>query len=219
MRNLALGLFTNYKDLLIDTAKEIQSIHPEDDCLTDPYRKMAFQKLAPLRNEIKEYPTFRLERLDMLKIADVSTQIFEPIDSQFIDGVLDTTRGNESITLRIGVILASIISNERMLQEIHLHNRPIAHYLNEIYDIFAIDPGDPTISQISMTFIKENPIDAASVLSLLEKATKLFVEEIHRIPEKENYLARHMFLTGFNEYPGIGYEFEIIRTANVISND
>jgi hypothetical protein len=127
--------------------------------------------------------------------------------------VLNTDNGNASIILQTGVVIASFLGNQRMIQVVELHNQAIADYLKAVYDIYAIDPGDTRISEISHAFVAEHPEDAGQIMPLLDQLTKSFVSEIHLIPEKENYLARHMFLTGFIEYPGIGCEVEVIRNA------
>ncbi|MEK6852764.1 MAG: hypothetical protein AABX59_02695, partial [Nanoarchaeota archaeon] len=82
------------------------------------------------------------------------------------------------------------------------------------YDLFIADPGDSRITNISEKFIKESPVDADIAFSLLKRLTKEFDQEIISIPEDEDYFSRHIFRTGFIEYPGIGYEIErLLREA------
>jgi hypothetical protein len=212
MRYLAPRLFRSFRDGIIETAKAFQEYGPADDSATNPYRKIATDKLAAFRQESQRHQ-FRLQKVDMLVVADTMTETLAPYDTQIRNGVLNTDNGNASIILQTGVVVAAILGNQRMVQVLEYHSPAIAEYLRAVYDFCAVDPGDPRIAELSQAFVTDRPEDAEEVMLLLDRLTKAFVAEIHLIPEKENYLARHMFLTGLVEYPGIGCEVEIIRAA------
>ncbi len=212
MRDIAPILFGSHQDSIIETARAFQEYVPSDACAINPYRKIALEKLGAFREELQQRP-FRLQKVDMLTVADTITTILTPYDTQIKDGLLNTDNGNASIILQTGVVVAAFLGNQRMLQIVGLHSAAIADYLKAVYDFYAIDPGDPRITDLSHAFVANHPQEAGTVMPLLDRLTKTFVTEIHRIPEKENYLARHMFLTGLVEYPGIGCEVEIIRAA------
>jgi hypothetical protein len=212
MRDLAPRLFREFQDDVIETAKAFQEYVPTDDSAINPYRKIAIEKLAAFRQELQRHQ-FRLQKIDMLVVADTMTEILAPYDTQIRDGVLNTDNGNASIILQTGVVVAAFLGNQRMVQVVDYHSPAIAEYLRAVYDFYAVDPGDPRITELSQAFVADHPEDADKVMPLLDRLTKTFVAEIHLIPEKENYLARHMFLTGLVEYPGIGCEVEIIRAA------
>jgi hypothetical protein len=146
------------------------------------------------------------------------TTILTPYDPQMRNGILNTDNGNASIILQTGVVVAAFLSNQRILEVVECHSAAIAGYLTAVYDLYAIDPGDPTITDLSHAFVADHPEEAGRLMPLLDRLTKTFVAEILLIPEKENYLARHMFLTGFVEYPGIGCEVELIRAAQGSGN-
>jgi hypothetical protein len=212
MRSLTAILFKQFQDDIIDTAKAFQEYEPSECCAINPYRKIALEKLGAFREELQRH-RFRLQKIDMLTVSDAMTELLTPYDSQIKDGVLNTDNGNASIILQTGVVIAAFLGNQRMLQVVELHSPIIMEYLKTIYDYYAVDPGDPRITELSHAFVANHPEEAGKVMPLLDQLTKTFVAEIHLIPEKENYLARHMFLTGLIEYPGIGCEVEIIRAA------
>jgi hypothetical protein len=212
MRDLAPVIFGSFQDSIIETAQAFQQYVPNDDCAINPYRKIAIEKLGAFRQELQQRP-FRLQKVDMLTVADTMTAILAPYDTQIRNGKLNTDNGNASIILQTGVVVAAFLGNQRMLQIVAFHSAAIADYLKAVYDFYAIDPGDPKITELSQAFVVEHPEEAGKVMPLLDQLTKTFVAEIHLIPEKENYLARHMFLTGLVEYPGIGCEVELIRAA------
>ncbi len=212
MRDIAPVLFDEFRDSIIETALAFQQYVPTDDCAINPYRRIAIEKLASFREALQQRP-FRLQKIDMLTVADTMTAILAPYDTQVRNGILNTDNGNASIILQTGVVVAAFLGNQRMLQVVEFHSPAIADYLRAVYDLYAIDPGDPRITEVSQAFVAEHPEEAAKVMPLLDQLTKTFVAEIHLIPERENYLARHMFLTGLVEYPGIGCEVEVIRAA------
>jgi hypothetical protein len=212
MRDLAPVTFSRFKENIIETAKAFQEYVPNDACINNPYRKIALEKLGAFREELQRH-RFRLQKIDMLIVADTMTTILAPYDDQIKDGILNTDNGNASIILQTGVVVAAFLGNQRMLQIVEFHSAAIADYLRAVYDFYAVDPGDPMITELSHAFVADHPEEAGQVMPLLDQLTKTFVAEIHLIPEKENYLARHMFLTGLVEYPGIGCEVEVIRAA------
>jgi hypothetical protein len=211
LRNLALGLITNFQDLIVETAKLVQNCPIDPESPIDPCRKIALEELQPFRNELRLYPTYRLAKLDAIAFTSAVSQILSPHDSKFENGQLDTRMGNESLTVQMGTILASLVASQRMLWDIRRHSEPIALYIHQIYDLFCVDPGDPRIEEITRQFLAKNPIDGNMANSLLQEMTSQFVAEIEQIPEDENYLARHIFLTGFVTYPGIGYQLQLIE--------
>jgi hypothetical protein len=212
MRDLSPILFSQFQDSIVETAKAFQEYVPDDASPINPYRKIALEKLGGFREELQKHP-FRLQKVDMLTVSDTMTEILRPYDTQIRNGILNTDNGNASITLQTGVVVAAFLGNQRMLQIVGFHSEAIAAYLRAVYDFYAVDPGDPKITELSRLFVANHPEDADNVMPLLDRLTKTFVTEIHLIPEKENYLARHMFLTGLVEYPGIGCEVEVIRAA------
>ncbi len=212
MRDLAGVLFSRFQGSIVDTARAFQEYVPTDECAINPYRKIAIERLGAFREELPRHP-FRLQKVDMLTVADTLTAMLKPYDTQVRNGILNTDNGNASIILQTGVVIAAFLGNQRMLQVVSYHSEAIVDYLRAIYDCYAVDPGDPKITEVSQAFVDEHPEEAAKVMPLLDRLTKTFVAEIHLIPEKENYLARHMFLTGLVEYPGIGCEVEVIRAA------
>jgi hypothetical protein len=211
VRNLALGLITNFADLIVQTAKLIQA-HPIDpNSPIDSSRKLALEKLQPFREELKFYPTYRLMTDDIIAFTKAVADVLTPHDPMFKNGILNTRMGNESLTLETGTILASLVASQRMLWDIRQHSEPVALYIHQIYDLFYIDPGDEEIENITRRFLTSDPIDASLANTLLERLTYDFVAEIERIPEDQNYLARHMFLTGFVSYPGIGFQLQLMK--------
>jgi hypothetical protein len=212
MRDLAPILLHQFKDQIIETAKAFQEYVPTDGIVINPYRKIAMEKLGDFREELEKH-RFRLQKVDMLTVADVMTEILAPYDPQIQNGVLNTDNGNASVILQTGVVIAAFLGNQRMLQVVELHSPAIAEYLHDVYDIYTVDPGDPRIRELSRDFVAKHGDEAGNLMPLLDQLTKTFVTEIHLIPEQENYLARHMFLTGLVEYPGIGCEVEVIRST------
>jgi len=210
VRNLALGLITNFARPILEVAKAIQQCPIDSDSPIDPCRKLALEMLQPFRNELRQYPTFRLRKEDVEAFTAAVQNVLVPHDSMFRNGKLDTTKGNASLTVQTGTVLASLVASQRMLWDIRQHSEPVALYIHRIYDLFCVDPGDPEIEEITRQFLVKHPIDGAVVHTLLERLTKEFVDEIRRIPEDKNYLARHMFLTGFVTYPGIGYQLQMM---------
>jgi hypothetical protein len=217
MRDLSTAIFSKFQDSIIETALAFQEYVPSDACVINPYRKIALEKLEGFRRELQKH-RIRLQKADMLKVAETMTTLLAPYDPQVKDGILNTDNGNSSIILQTGVVVAAFLDNQRMLQIVELCSAAIADYLNAVYDFFAIDPGDPKISELSHAFVVNHPKEADEIMPLLDRLTKTLVSEIHLIPEKDNYLARHMFLTGLIEYPGICCEVEIIRNAHCSKN-
>ena len=207
MRNLARGLVHNYQKEIVDAAEFMHSYVAGKDEFADEAKRWAVNILRGFRKELSFYPNFRLERPDMQEVEYTGSHdpMYDPESNR-----VDTTKGNESLSLKIGVVLASLISNEKMLQTVRAHNAAIASYLNEVYDLYIIDPGDQKMSEISQKFVDDSPIDATRAMGLLERVTKNFDEEVLLIPEDEDYFTRHIFRTGFSTYPGIGAEVEFL---------
>jgi hypothetical protein len=211
VRNLALGLVTNFSDLIVDTASAVK-VCPinSDGPITDPCKKLALKMLMPFREELRLYPTYRLRKEDAEAFSGVVLEVLAPHDLMYVRGELNTDYGNASITVQTGTILASLVASQRMLWDIRQHNEPVALYIHRIYDMFCFDPGDPEIEEITKQFLKENPIDGSLVSNLISRLTEEFISEIDKIPEDQNYFARHIFKTGFVTYPGIGCQLQIL---------
>jgi len=212
MRNLARGLIHNHQKEIIDAAEFMHGYVPGENEFADEAKRWAVNILEGFRKELSFYPNFRLERPDMQESGKVIVEYVGSYDPMYNPNSkrVDTTKGNESLSLKIGVVLASLVASEKMLQTVRAHNAAVATYLNEVYDLYIIDPSDPKVSDISHRFISEKPVDASHAMNLLDRLTKNFDEEILRIPEDEDYFTRHIFRTGFCTYPGIGAEVEFL---------
>ena len=212
MRNLARGLVHNYQKEILDAVEFMHGYVPEPGEFADEAKRWTVNILGGFRKELSLYPNFRLERPDMQEVGKVIIEYVGPLDPMYDPASqrIDTTKGNESLSLKIGVVLASLISNEKMLQTVRAHNDAIAAYLNGVHDIYIIDPGDPRISELSQKFVDDNPVDAGRAMGVLERLTKNFDEEVLLIPEDKDYFTRHIFRTGFATYPGIGAEVEFL---------
>ena len=206
MRNLARGLIHNFHEDIDKAAFFMRDYVPEPESVIDGAKKGALEILSNFESELEYYTSFRLEKADMQEVGKVLCEYLGKHDPMCKDGKIDTQHGNESLTLQTGVVIASIIGNQKMLRSVAEHNSRIAQYLKLIYKIFVIDPGDEEITEITKHFVKQFPADASVSMNLLERITKNFTDEIERIPEDEDYFTRHIFKTGFCFYPGIGYE-------------
>lgn len=220
MRNLTRGLIYNFHED-IDKAAFFLRDHAQDESSSiDIAKKGAFEILENFEKELGNYATFRLEKPDMQEVGKVLCESLGEHDPKCNNGKIDTRYGNESLTLQTGVVIASIIGNQKMLRTVHQHNSKVAHYLSEVYNIYSIDPGDSRIEEISRKFIEEYRTDADIAMTLLERITQNFTDEIERIPEDEDYFTRHIFKTGFCDYPGIGFEVQrIVHELKVIEED
>ncbi|MBI5148715.1 hypothetical protein HZA33_03475 [Candidatus Pacearchaeota archaeon] len=208
MRNLIRGLVHNFHEDIDKAAFFLRDHVYDKDTYVDTGKKGALEILQNFESELRNYITFRLEKPDMQEIGKVLCEYLGEHDPKYEKGKVDTRHGNESLALQTGVVMASIISNQKMLRAVREHNTRVARYLNEIYRIFTLDPGDKKIEKISKEFVKEYPIDADIAMGLLERLTQNFTDEVERIPEDEDYFTRHIFKTGFVLYPGIGYEID-----------
>lgn len=215
MRNLARGLIHNFHKN-IDKAAFFLRDHVDEDAYIDTAKKGALEILQNFEDEISFYATFSLRKPDMQEVGKVLCEYLGEHDPKCENGKIDTTHGNESLALQTGVVIASIIGNQKMLREVHEHNSRVAHYLREVYQIYALDPGDKRIEEISKEFVKGYRTDADIAMRLLEIKTKDFVDEIEKISEDEDYFTRHIFKTGFCDYPGIG--FKIHRLVNELKS-
>ncbi|MEK6852996.1 MAG: hypothetical protein AABX59_03895, partial [Nanoarchaeota archaeon] len=129
MRNLAMGLIYNFKSNILEAARYLRDHEPALDSVIDTAKVGAVEILRDFRKELEVYPTFRLSRPDIQAVGRSLLENIGPYDPQYKDGRVDTGLGNESLTLQVGVVVASLIANKKMLRIVRYHSEPVALYL------------------------------------------------------------------------------------------
>lgn len=223
MKQAFHALFLKHADSIVRAAGAMKRAQREadPDSWVDYAKQTALEELADFDEELARTP-YSLDLEDMKAVAHViiaqcgllcpscgHANCPDACD-KWEGERLDTRYGNECLALEMGVVAATLIAKSHMLREIGKESRPIALYLEHVYERFAIDPADRMIAKITEDFYRAYPKEASRTFELLDRKTTELRVVIDNIPQDTDYFAKHIFAHGFNDYPGIGFEVHML---------